>query len=611
MGPGGAGARALGAAAEALEGFLGPAGAAKLVLEAPRGRAGGGGGRGEAFCEAAEFLLALEPEGPGAAAVVALQVLVEEGGRWAQCGCAGLAALAARLALRAGGLSERGVPPRALNSGLQRAQAECEAALAAAARPAWAEAGVPEGPDGGQGGADDVAWFFEPSPAEGPGAPPQPAPPAASPERPGAGEGHAFRDLAWGLLPRFPGLRERLAPGALGALRPPPRSGPRPEVATSAVVGPCAPGGFCSAIFPGVVLRDSPAFLAPVAPWARGRFDEAAGAAPTEGAGGTFAVFVVAAAGPALREQAGGEPAEAALARVLAAAAGLPVLVVAGFLVPTSLAFRLEAAGVSWVGGVSVAGLRRCTALAACQLAADWASLASARPHLGAARAEVLEGGWDPDDPGAQGLRVRQAVVLRPLATPRGGAEVAAMPVAAVACHPVRWVAEQAARQLERFLPALWEAWDGGGGSVVPGGGAAELLCARRLREAGSRVLARAADAAGKPGERELDPLVFAMVADALCDVADRTLAAFDVPLEERLAQLQLQAGGGLGSGGGGGGASSTSLLESGRELLGVESLGGKARALRAAFDVAHIVLDARATLTNAAPVQSIDSVKT
>ena len=42
-----------------------------------------------------------------------------------------------------------------------------------------------------------------------------------------------------------------------------------------------------------------------------------------------------------------------------------------------------------------------------------------------------------------------------------------------------------------------------------------------------------------------------------------------------------------------------------------MESLGGKARALRAAFDVAHIVLDARATLTNAAPVQSIDSVKT
>ena len=35
------------------------------------------------------------------------------------------------------------------------------------------------------------------------------------------------------------------------------------------------------------------------------------------------------------------------------------------------------------------------------------------------------------------------------------------------------------------------------------------------------------------------------------------------------------------------------------------------ASALRAAFDVAHIVLDARATLTNAAPVQSIDSVKT
>jgi hypothetical protein len=35
-----------------------------------------------------------------------------------------------------------------------------------------------------------------------------------------------------------------------------------------------------------------------------------------------------------------------------------------------------------------------------------------------------------------------------------------------------------------------------------------------------------------------------------------------------------------------------------------VESLGGKTRALRAAFDAAHIVLDTRATLTNAAQMQ-------
>ena len=246
------------------------------------------------------------------------------------------------------------------------------------------------------------------------------------------------------------------------------------------------------------------------------------------------------------------------------------------------------------MGGVSTADLRRCAAVAACEPAADWVSVASTRRHLGVARAEVWEGGWDSDDAGSPELCVRRAIVLRPLAT-RGGSEVAAMPVAAVVCHPVRWVAEQAARQMERFLPTLWETWDGGGGTVVPGGGAAELLCAWRLREAG-RAVARAADAVEEPGERELDPLVFETVADALCDVADRTLAAFDVPLEERLAQLQAgELGGGVGC------APSTLLPELGGGVLGMESLTGKTRVLRAAFDAAHIVLDTRATITNAA----------
>ena len=106
----------------------------------------------------------------------------------------------------------------------------------------------------------------------------------------------------------------------------------------------------------------------------------------------------------------------------------------------------------------------------------------------------------------------------------------------------------------------------------------------------------RAADAVEEPGERELDPLVFETVADALCDVADRTLAAFDVPLEERLAQLQAgELGGGVGC------APSTLLPELGGGVLGMESLTGKTRVLRAAFDAAHIVLDTRATITNAA----------
>lgn len=484
-------------------------------------------------------------------------------------------------------------------SGLRRAQAECEAALAAFARPVWAGGGMPKAPGGGEADAEDVAWFFEPSSAEGPpGTPPRPAGGAVLLVASGSDKGDAFRDLARGLVPRFPGLLERLAPGALGALCPPLRNGSRPEVAASAVVGPCAPGGFSTVVFPGVVLLGCPNFLAPVAPWACNRFDETGVVSPG-GAGGTFAVLVVAAAGPALREQSDMALAEAALrrARALAAADDRPVLVVAGFLVPAALAFRLETAGVSWVGGVSAASLRRCAAVAACEPVTDWASAASARRQLGAARAEAWEGGWDPDDAGSPELCVRRAIVLRPLAT-RGGSEVAAMPVAAVVCHPVRWVADQAARQMERFLPTLWETWDGGGGTVVPGGGAAELLCAWRLREAG-RAVARAAGAEEEPGERELDPLVFGAVADALCDVADRTLAAFDVTLEERLVLLQAGE-----LGGGGGCAPSTPLPESGGRLLGVESLGGKTRALRAAFDAAHIVLDTRATLTNAAQMQ-------
>jgi len=574
----GPGVRALGAAAGAVEVFLGDEGAVKLVVE------GDGGGRGEAFCNAAEFLLALQPAGPGAPAVAALQAVVEEGGQWARSGCAWTAVLAARVAEGAQALREQGCPGPALVSGLRRAQGVCEAALAEAAVPVRSAPAVREATsDPSRRGDDgDLTWFFEP-----PGTIPQP-PSAASLEEVVSGEGAArkFRELATDLLPRFPGLQERLDPAALDALVPPTHSPPHLDVTASAVTGPCVPGGLSATAFPGIFLQGYAPNPTLGRAWELHRLDEAALSRP-KSPGGVFTVIVAPGSGPRSAEVAS-TLAFLGLARTRRA------LVLAGPPIDPALAPILEAVGASWVAGLTAADLRRCAVLAGCEAVADWADIGPR--NVGAARAELWEGGRAGGDGGSTfvaapyrgqpGALVQLSLVLRPLTAASDTSSP--VPLAAVVCHPVQSVAEQTAELLVRFLFNLWETWERG--AVVPGGGAMELLCARRLREKGAAAAAAAAVATegGKMG-LEWDPVVYECVATALVEVADRALAAFGVEPEARLGWLRDTEIG----------VAMAAEAKVSPPPFGVESVDAKARSLRAAFDVAHLVLHARATLTN------------